>query len=368
MIYQEQYEELIHAGKQIVTHRQLLAKERIETLLLDTVDVDVENGPLLAHLVSESLLKRIDRKLVESKNIYVQQFDIPQTELFYSMAEAVPFVYMGHSLANQCIARAIDGAESATIIDIGVGRGQQMKRLVELICEGRTSLKRLDIVGLDPVEQNLEDSGQVFEDLKESACIDIGFHPFLKLFEALDKRDYDRVRGLGNDALAINSAFSLHHTSHPLNDGNFRLELLRRLADLEPSVVTLVEPNSNHDSEYLPKRIKNAWLHFGTAFALIDESDIEESHKFLIKEKFFGREVRDIFGVSDVFRCERHELYADWLVKLHRAGFVPYEPEGLLADLPDYCQYDIADGVVRMDYADTTIVAVLSFTLDKSKN
>lgn len=361
MIYQDLYDEVIKAGIQIVTHRQAMAKTRIEELVRGTLDAETENGALIAHLVSESLLKRIDRRLAESKNIYVQQFDIPQTELFYSMAEAVPFVFVGHSLANQCIADAIDGFERATVLDIGVGRGQQMKRLVERLDAGKGKLRRLDIIGLDPVEENLKDSREVFDGLQDQVGIEIEFHPMQRLFEYMSDEDFKQIASLRNDVLAVTSAFSLHHTSHPLNDDAARLRMLRSIADLEPAVLTLVEPNSNHDTEYLPERIKNAWLHFGTAFALIDESNIEPSHKFLCKEKFFGREIRDIFGVSDVFRCERHELYTDWLLKLHRAGFEPYECDGLLADLPDYCQYDVSDGVVRLDYSDTTIVAVLSF-------
>jgi hypothetical protein len=46
--------------------------------------------------------------------------------------------------------------------------------------------------------------------------------------------------------------------------------------------------------------------------------------KFAIKEKFFGREVRDILGTSDNFRCERHEPYDSWLLRLTKAGLRPY--------------------------------------------
>jgi len=75
-----------------------------------------------------------------------------------------------------------------------------------------------------------------------------------------------------------------------------------------------------------------------------------------------NREIRDIFGVSDHFRCERHELYESWLLRLFKAGYKPFDPGDLSVELPPYCRYDVSEGLVRLDYNDTTIVAVMAFT------
>ena len=101
MIYQQGYDELLDICKQITRHRQKLAKPKVDEVVCKRIDLNISNEDLLSHLIGESLLKRIDRKLLESKNIYVQEFDIPQIKLFYSMSEAVPFVGAGHVLANQ---------------------------------------------------------------------------------------------------------------------------------------------------------------------------------------------------------------------------------------------------------------------------
>ena len=84
MIYEERYEELLGACRQITSRRQKLAKPKIEEMIVKHIGVDVPNEDLLSHLVSESLLKRIDKELLESKNIYIQQFDIPQAALHLS--------------------------------------------------------------------------------------------------------------------------------------------------------------------------------------------------------------------------------------------------------------------------------------------
>ena len=123
MIYQKAYDEIISLSIQITRHRQKLAKPKIIELLKKHVDMNVSNEDLLLHLIAESLLRRIDLKLLESKNIYMQEFDIPQIQLFYSMAKAVPFVFAGHSLANQCLTKVMNTLKTATLIDIGIGKG-----------------------------------------------------------------------------------------------------------------------------------------------------------------------------------------------------------------------------------------------------
>ncbi len=327
------------------------------------IDPAVANDRLLAHLVAESLLKRIDRQLLESKNIFIQEFDIPQTTLFYSMAEAVPFVYAGHFLANQYLLAATKGLPSFAILDVGIGNGKQTIEFLRLLAENNADARSVDVIGLDPVEQSIEFCRKSFEQIRNQLPFRVEFHPICNLIENLSDRDFESIRTIGGAAIFINAAFTLHHTSHPLNDETTRTDLLRRLARLEPRLLTLVEPSSNHDTEELPKRFHHCWQHFGNVFALVDEADIAATHKFLIKEKFFGREIRNIFGVSDYFRCERHELYDSWLLRLHRAGFKPCPYPDLQVKLPSYCRYSVSDGLVRLDYNDVTIVAVLAFSL-----
>jgi hypothetical protein len=362
VIYQENYEQLIDICKQITSHRQLLAKPRIEQLILQRVNSDLANAQLLSHLISESLMRRIDRQLVESKNIFVQEFDIPQTELFYSMAEAVPFVYVGHDLANQVLEREVGDLDAFTMLDIGIGNGAQVIKLLDALAGKGGRLKSVRVIGVDPVEKNLGAARLRIERAAKKYPFEVDFRSLRTLVEELTDDDLQSIRDSAGGNLIINSAFAFHHTGHPLNDTRARTELLRRLASLKPRILTLVEPNSNHDTEELTKRVHHSWEHFGNVFALVDEAAIDASHKYLIKGKFFAREIRDIFGVSDHFRCERHELYDSWLLRLFKAGFKPVDLGEVSVGLPPYCRYDISEGLVRLNYNDTTIVAVMAFS------
>ena len=363
MIYQKRYDEMRQVCKQITSHRQKLAKPKIEEMITKHIDVNTSNEDLLAHLVAESFLKRIDRQLLESKNIYIQHFDIPQITLFYSMAEAVPFVFAGNYLANQYLKKRMNGLKAATILDIGIGKGRQMEKLLRMLMDEISTLESINIIGVDPVEENLNSAKAALDKMRADLPFSMKFHPVCSLIEDFKDQDFDYVRDIGDDNILINSTFTFHHTSHPLYNMEARTQLLKKLAELKPLILILAEPNSNHDTEELSKRFHYSWQHFGNLFAVIDESNIDASHKFTIKEKFFGREIRDIFGVSDIFRCERHELYDSWLLRLYKVGFKPYDFTDLKVVLPDYCDYNVSEGLVRMDYNNTTIAAVLAFIL-----
>jgi hypothetical protein len=363
LIYQKKYDELLEICQQIVRHRQKIAKPRIIENVLKNVDVNISNEDMLSHLVAESLLKRIDRQLLESKNIYIQQFDIPQIVMFYSMAEAIPFVFAGHYLANQYLRKTIGNLKVVTLLDIGIGKGLQAQKLLKMLGIDNNNLEIINIIGVDPGEQNLIDSKNAFEQIKRILPFTVNYYPVCNLLENFTDNDYDFIKEIGGKNILINSSFTFHHMSHPFKDYESRTLLFNKLAKLEPLVITLIEPNSNHDIEELSKRFHHSWQHFGNVFKLIDESNIDISHKFSIKEKFFGREIRDIFGVSDYFRCERHELFESWLLRLTKAGFKPFEFKDLTADLPYYCEYSVSEGLVRLNYNDITIVAVFAYTL-----
>lgn len=363
MIYQNRYDELMGICRQITSHKQSLAKPRIENLILAEINPVVPNDRLLAHLISESLLKRIDLQLLESKNIFVQEFDIPQIDLFYSMAEAIPFVAAANHLANQFIYESLAELDHAAVLDIGIGKGKQVSSLLQRLKTSPRRLKKLDVIGLDPVQTNLDDSRKTVEELARELPFEVEFFSICSLIEDLSDDNYHRLEEIGRGHLLINSTFTLHHTCHPIHDNEFRNRLMAKLASMKPLLITLAEPHSNHDTEDLPKRVHSSWQHFGHLFQLIDEADIESSHKFLIKEKFFGREIRDIFGVSDHFRCERHEFYDSWLLRLHKAGFKPVDKLDLEVEMPPYCTHAVSEGLIRLGYQGTTIVAVMGYEL-----
>ena len=132
---------------------------------------------LLTHLVAESLLKRIDRQLLDSKNIYVQQLDIPQIVMFYNMAKAVPFVEAGHSIANQYIASALAGLSEADYLRHRDGQGRSAEGLCRRLALSSTPLKSLSIIGLDPDEKNLSEFQRDVDGMRGEVPFRVSFLP-----------------------------------------------------------------------------------------------------------------------------------------------------------------------------------------------
>lgn len=354
------HDAFLAACQQMMRHRQIFAKPKIERFILDHVDAATGNLDLMAHIVAEALIKRLDRELVESRNIYVEQFDIPQIELFYMMARAYPQIDASHAVANHGLAWAAAEAEAVTLLDIGIGKGRQASALIERIVDwpGRRT-RRLHVVAVDPDPQNLEDSAIALHRAARGLPIEVTYAPVNALIERLPLRFYDGLAAETGGELIINAAYTLHHTTHRPHAPLSRTALLRRLALTRPRLIALTEPSADHDTENLGRRFHNCWWHFGTVFDLIDEASLSAAERFVIKEKFFGREIRDLFGVSDRFRSERHEPCATWLFRLHRAGFAPTAAPMPALTLPAYCEVTADEGLVRFGYRGMNLISVM---------
>ncbi|OIP40066.1 MAG: hypothetical protein AUK47_09010 [Deltaproteobacteria bacterium CG2_30_63_29] len=356
----KEHRELIEIAQQIVSHREWLAKPRVEALVLGKVQAATSNESLLAHLIAESLLKRIDQQLLASKNIYVEAFEIPQIVMFYRMAKAIPFVTVGHSIANQFLLHGLKNARDIRVLEIGIGSGLQMQGFLSYLSQRPIPPKSATIIGLDPDSSNLASCRSELEQRASRLGCKFEFRSACSTLESMDESQLQMLVE-GEGALAINASFALHHTHHEVGDVEARTQLLARLRRLNPTLITLVEPNSNHDTEALAERIDQSWRHFGVLFDLVDRSSLDAGSKFAIKEMFFGREIRDIFGVSDHFRTERHERTESWILRLAKAGFEPVQFTDVSVNLPEYCDCEVGDGLARMSYYCTNLVTAFAF-------
>lgn len=363
MIYADRYNIILSACQDLRRRRDQLAGPAIAGLVLDEVGMDVPSDVLLSHIVSEALLRRVDRNLLTGKNIYLQAYEVAQIDLFDLLRKALPPLVQGYAIANQHLAHALAELEEAALLDIGVGKGVQLAMLMTTLAAAPGRLRRLRVVALDPSAANLVEAQAVID----AAVRGLPGLPFAVEVVALrglvERCDPSMLQAAvaGVDGVVINAAYALHHTAHAPGDQGLRNELLRTLAGLRPRVFTLVEPNANHDTELLTRRVHSCWQHFGAVFELVDRSDMSPLEKFAIKEKFFGREVRDILGTSDNFRCERHEPYDSWLLRLAKAGLRPYPAIPLRIELPDYCWAIERQGLVRLGYREEALIAAFAY-------
>lgn len=363
MIYDGRYQVVLNACQDMVRRRDRLAKPALHDLLMSRVDPSLPNDTLFAHIFAESLLRRIDRNLVVRKNIYLETFEVSQLELFYLMCRAYPQVAQGHAIANQLLAAELRQHKRATLLEIGIGKGMQVARLFTELSQNPGQLEELHLFAIDPDPDNLRSAEALLSRLPVVTGLRWFVHPIASLLENLPQEVLDQIAGQTPGHVVVNAAYTLHHTMHPLNQTDARTQILARLQQhLRPRLVTFVEPSSDHDTENLLKRLTACWEHFGTVFDLVDRADMEPEKKFAIKETFFGREIRDIFGTADAFRCERHERCESWLLRLAKAGFVPYESDlRLQIHMPDHCTVTLSKGLTRLGFHNTVLIAIFAY-------
>jgi len=353
------YEALLQACQQMLRHREAFAKVTLERHILRRVDEKTRNDALMGHLVAEALMSRLDRSLVASKNIYIADFDIPQIDLFYEMATAYPHIYLSHHIANMALADEMAGIEAVSLLEIGIGKGTQVEQLFELLARHPHRItRRVQVIAVDPDRSNLDDASIRVRTLAKRLPFGVEFEKRHGFIEQMPIDPIRTLLGRTDGELVINSAYTLHHILPSKADPMVRTTVLRKLAALSPRLLTLIEPDSDHHEEDLTRRFHNCWTHFMAVFELVDEAPLEPAVRFSIKEKFFGREIRDMFGVSDAFRCERHERTEQWAERLARAGFGEARAPSVI-DAPERCEVRPQDGVVRLGHRARNLISVI---------
>ena len=349
---------IFEAGKALELNDYEGAKNILNSLVLDSINQDVSNEALISHIIAEGLLRRVDKRMLEAKSIYLEHFEIPQIDLFYKMAVAYPQVGESHKIANRLTAKELRNRETGVLFDIGIGKGKQYQALFEML-KGNTRLKTVTVIGLDPDEGNVKDAETLL--CGGDWGFEVSYLGITDFIETMPETYWKQLESLSPEGLFINGAYALHHIAHETGDRSFRGNIIRRLGELKPVLFTLLEPNSDHDEENLSRRLRNCWNHFSVVFDLVDQSDIESEVKYMVKQKFFAREMEDMFGNNDFLRSERHEPVENWVIRLHQAGLQGYPTDDVEVNLPSYCSFEKSEGCIELGYRDTSLVAVFAF-------
>ena len=255
---------------------------------------------------------------VEAGNLYLVPDEGQQIRLFNFMVEKFPVIHLSQEIANHIFLTQLAGETGAVILDIGIGNGQQMARLIQEALRQYPQLKQLNILGIEPSLASLQKAEARFATLAEQTGISIALTAIPKAIEQLDAADWvllEETIGESGGKFLVNASFALHHVV-PIA---FRTEFFKQLKALKPSVVVLIEPYADYTSEDLLTRFENAWHHYGLTFRAIDMIDADDAEKSAVKRVFFGREMIDVLGERN--RGEQFETAEMWIQRLVDAGF-----------------------------------------------
>lgn len=293
------------------------ARLEIETLLNHCLqDIESNSEKFLSTLFIRALKDYIGTTNTE-EHIYLERFEIPQIELFNLVIDKFPFVKYAHQFSNDIITQNTLHDTDLILIDIGIGQGIQIQRLIEQLSLA-TNLQHITVVGIEPFTEAMIACQAKISKLQRQLPITIHFFPINDFVEEVPFHSLKNVLSDIKGKLIINESLALHHIAKDEK----RIEVISALKQMNPSLFLLTEPNSNHQEKDFYKRFQNSYNHFYHIFKVIDKLDIAENKRNSLK-LFFGREINDIIGRDENTRFERHELAVTWLEKLKRAGFKP---------------------------------------------
>lgn len=262
----------------------------------------------------DALYTRVNKNR-EEEHIYLKQYEVPQINLFELLIQHYPPVNAIQQYTNDTITEVFRTAGEGVLVDIGIGTGYQITRLIPRLKAEAPYLRELTIIGIEPNAEALDRAAEDIRSLS-SENLRIRFIPVNKFAEELNLVHFLKEYNLTGRTLVINASFALHH----IRAFEDRLVLFQKIKKMNPDLFILSEPDSDHYTPDLCQRFKNCFNHFKIVFRLIDTLDLSRDEKQALK-LFFNREIEDILAGSD--RVEKHSRTSLWLELMAMTGFTP---------------------------------------------
>lgn len=346
---------VLHEAKD---NRPHVAREVLGTLVDHQLDRESDDD-VRYYIFANALAKRLDSRRAATINLYLQEYETPQIELFNLVARHLPTVGAAGTVANRLLARHLGGRPAVTLLDIGIGTARQEVALLHEMARAGTLPECLTVIAVEPNAHCLAEAQRALRETADALQLDLRFRGICAVIEDLTEQQWATIRADAGP-LVVHAAFAMHHIRETATSG--RDDVFVRLRALDPEAVILCEPNADHHTESFFRRFESAWDHFSRTFRLIDGLDVSPRERRAMK-LFFTREIEDILANDEGTRCERHEPSGAWVRRLERSGFHAAPDLGGVAALDDAPIATSAhEGYVGLDYEGTTLVSIVCAT------
>jgi histidinol-phosphate aminotransferase len=274
-------------------------------------------------------------------NLYLKNINSQDMlSAFQVLVHSTPLVAFGHLSADFAIAAAVERESAVHLIDIGIGGGSQWPALLRMLAERPGGPPRVRLTGIDlpatteDPERRLREAGALLREQAAEVGVPFEYRAIVTHIEHLDLRRLDLRPG---ETVAINSAFTLHHL--PTGAGateDLREAVISRIRALDPRIVTLIEPDAEHNALPFLPRLREALGHYTTVFDALDAVLPRTlTERYIIEQEFFGREALNVVAGEGPERVERHERRQRWERRMRRNGFSPIPPAAYASQVRD---------------------------------
>ena len=291
----------------------------------------------------------------EITNTYLKELEIPQIVLFDILANRFPLVLRAQEIVNDLFQYEAHGMKSICIIDLGIGRGIQIARILKHLNNVNT-LTEVTLIGLDILKPALEFTSNTITNLKDELNYTLNFYPIHSQVESIDIESIKELVPSSCEKILVNASLTLHHVQQEEE----RLNLLRKLKSINPSIITLIEPNADCATDDFEQRVFNAFEHFSALYQLINSLDLEEVEKKGLKQ-FFATDLFDPIALSNSHRFEKYCKCETWINYAKNCGFkeVDMKNRSILQE-HNKLNAELNLGYVNLKFEETDLLGIIA--------
>ena len=291
----------------------------------------------------------------EITNTYLKELEIPQIVLFDILANRFPLVLRAQDIVNDLFLYEAKGMKSICIIDLGIGRGIQIARILKHL-NNVSTIKEVTLIGLDILKPALEFTLNTITNLKDELNYTLDFYPIHSQVESIDIESIKALVPSHCEKILVNASLTLHH----IQQDEERLNLLHKLKSINPSLITLIEPNADCATDDFDQRVFNAFEHFSALYQLINSLDLEEVEKKGLKQ-FFATDLFDPIALPNSHRFEKYNRCEAWIKYAKTCGFKEVDiKKRLLVQQHNKLKPEINLGYVNLKFEETDLLGIIA--------
>ena len=310
------------------------------------------------YIFAKKLSTRLQQTEAHNGNLYTKE---EQLQAFHVLMQNTPFISFGHTFANHAIARTFHEStcNNIHIIDLGIGSGKQWHDSIRILTAA--GARNITITGID-IPSNTEIDTTIRQPMlsiaRNHGCNNFTYHHIPKTFEDLCKEDFATDKSAH---LVVNAAFAIHH----LKDKQGFIQLL---STCPINLLTLIEPDTEHDNILFPARLRTALSHYGSTLHAIDNMIENTAIRQIIEQGFFGREIENVLHHDDLERYERHQENLHWHWLMSTNGFSPLPVPNIADEIskqmktPQGITYQTSANTTKIMWNDIPIIAATLWT------
>ncbi|MEO0001252.1 MAG: hypothetical protein RL766_1298 [Bacteroidota bacterium] len=317
-----------------------------------------ESDPALLEDLKRALQYRQEERTPEEvRNTYLQDLAVPQIVLFDILANKFPIVLKAQEIINSLLCERVSHHSEITILDIGIGRGLQIEKLLREI-DKLPQVEKVTLIGIEIFKPALDFTTQCMISLSKELHFDLNFIPFHSSIEAIDFRILESKIPNNSTLFMANASLCLHH----IQSMEQRSKLLREINSFQPDIFTLIEPNTDCFTNDFEKRLENAFEHFNALYQYIDTLDLLIEQKKGLKQ-FFSTEFFDAIALPEAYRFEKYQTGEQWVETGKMAGFHPKDLSKIAAgiNISDITCKSEKSNYLNFKFKESNILSVIAF-------